>query len=245
MGGSSLVMLSFSLDKSIIERFSEIEVHAVCVHGLRSAMGKLNDETLLQKAVTSLQKEGIDGEKLSDFPTIAAWREAYAKMHVKPSRFRSSIEALLRRALKGNSLLLPIPIVNFYNALSIMNLAPAGAYDASKLPSNTLEMRLARPDTDSFEPLGAEPADFPLNNDLAVYATGNTILCWGFNCRDSKAVALDNQTDDAIFFSEVTSKSQASRSYKLIDAIRIRLLDIGVSCSEHVIANAESLSFEV
>lgn len=237
--------MKFSIDTPITERFPELEVHAVRVNGLRGATPKLNDEALLQEAIAILGQQEIDPEKVSEYSPIAAWREAYAKMNVKPSRFRSSIEALLRRALKDNNLVLPIPAVNFYNALSIMHVAPAGAYDVDKLPADSLEMRLANPAADTFEPLGSEASEFPLNDNLVTYATGDTVLCWGFNCRDSKAVGLDADTDNAIFFSEAAYKTQATRSHELINAIRTRLLAIGVSCSEHMLAKAGSPSFEI
>jgi DNA/RNA-binding domain of Phe-tRNA-synthetase-like protein len=76
-------------------------------------------------------------------------------------------------------LALPIPAVNLYNACSMRNVAPMGAYDVARLPGSKLDLRLANPDADRFDPLGSDAAAFPLNDKLIVYAVGGEIMCWG------------------------------------------------------------------
>jgi DNA/RNA-binding domain of Phe-tRNA-synthetase-like protein len=173
------------------------------------------------------------------------WRQAYAALKVRPSAFRASIEALLRRAVAGHDLALPIPAVNLYNAVSLDALAPIGAYDMTKLPEAPMQLRLADPAADRFTPLGGKSADFPLNPDLVVYASGNTVLCWGFNCRDNVETALDAESDDIVFFSEAVDAAGAEHAGQAVADIRARLVDVGTNCSEPVVANAASPSFRL
>jgi DNA/RNA-binding domain of Phe-tRNA-synthetase-like protein len=162
---------------------------------------------------------------------------------MRPSQFRASIESLLRRALGGSGLDLPIPSVNLYNALSLKHLAPMGAYDLAKLPAAPMKLRLAVPGVDRFDPLGGKADDFPLSPDLVVYASSETVLCWGFNCRDSRETALDAASDRIAFFSESLDAAGAARSQAALAALRSVLVAAGTSCGPLLAANATDPCF--
>lgn len=143
--------------------------------------------------------EALDA--VTDDPGLAEWRRAYALAGLKPSRHRSSIEALARRAVKGE--LAPItPLVDLYNGCSLADLAPLGAVDLDRLAGDRIDFRLADPVADHFTPLGGDPDAFPLSGTLPVYAAGSEVLCWGFNCRDSRTTALSDDTRTVLFLSE-------------------------------------------
>ena len=237
--------LDFGIAPEVARRFPGIEVHAMRAEGFRAAAPKLDHEAAVRNAVARIGTLGIDREKLAEYPLVAVWRQAYAALKVRPSAFRASIEALLRRALVGHDLALPIPAVNLYNAVSLDALAPIGAYDMAKLPAAPMLLRLADPAADRFTPLGGKATDFPLNPDLVVYASGNTVLCWGFNCRDNVETALDAESDDIVFFSEAVDAAGAERARQAIEDIRARLVAVGVTCSETVSANRERLGFRL
>ena len=106
-------------------------------------------------------------------------------------------------------------------------------------------MRFANPETDHFTPLGGKAEDFPLNPDLVVYASGNTVLCWGFNHRDNVETALDAQSDDIVFFSEAIDADGGRNSAQAVAEVRRRLTAIDVACSAPVMANRDRLSFRI
>ena len=237
--------MEFRIAPEVAARFPGIEIHAVRAQGFLASAGKLDHAGQLRAAVARIATLGIDKEKLASYPPIARWREAYAALKVRPSAFRASIESLLRRALGGADLALPIASVNLYNAVSLDVLAPMGAYDVTKLPPEPMLLRFADPARDRFTPLGGKAEDFPLNPALVVYASGDTVLCWGFNHRDNVATALDAQSDDIVFFSEALNPEDGARSAKAVAEIKARLAAIGVACSELVTASSEHLSFHL
>lgn len=77
-------------------------------------------------------------------PRVAAWRGAVATTGVSGRKFPSSVESLLRRAFKGGDAPHINPLVDFYNALSLRHVVPAGGFDPSQL-GGTLELRLGYP----------------------------------------------------------------------------------------------------
>jgi DNA/RNA-binding domain of Phe-tRNA-synthetase-like protein len=100
--------MEFRIAPEVAARFPGIEIHAVRAQGFLAAADKLDHAGQLRAAVARVGTLGIDKEKLASYPPIARWREAYAALKVRPSAFRASIESLLRRALGGADLALPI-----------------------------------------------------------------------------------------------------------------------------------------
>ena len=235
--------LEFSIAPEVVARFPGISVHAVSAAGFRSGAGRVDDSGLLQDAVRRVAASRVEREKLASHPAIAAWRAAYATLRVRPSQFRASIESLMRRALGGADLALPVPAVNLYNAISLRHLAPLGAYDLAKLPAGPMRLRLARPESDQFLPLGGSAEDFPLNPELVVYGSGDMVLCWGLNCRDHRATALDAGSDDIVFFSEAVDSDGAERSRTALADLRAILAAAGVACGPQLQADAARPAF--
>lgn len=162
-------------------------------------------------------------ETVTSDPGLAEWRRAYGDAGLKPSRHRSSIEALARRALKGD--LSPInPLVDLYNGCSLADLAPLGAVDLDRLAGERIDFRLANPDVDHFAPLGGEPDAFPLSDNLPVYAAGSEVLCWGFNCRDSRRTALSEETRSVLFLSEGVTALHRDRAVTALQRLADLLL---------------------
>jgi DNA/RNA-binding domain of Phe-tRNA-synthetase-like protein len=234
--------LHFRCEPGLFETFPDLTVFAVRVAGMKQALANGNASQVLAEAISNCT---VDPEMVAEDTMVAAWREAYGLMGVKPSKFRSSIEALLRRASKRAELELPVGSVNLYNACSISHRAALGAYDAAKLPSGSLELRRARPATDRFEPLGAEASAFPLTPGLVVYAAGDDVLCWGFNSRDSKLSALDENSDAGIFFAEAAKAVHVAPAQAALEMLKEHFASWGAVCGEIASANSKRSEFVV
>ncbi len=201
--------LQVSIDAAVARRFPEILVGSFRTAGLgRLALSAAESERLFAAARAGLAAGGVTLERLTAEPRIAAWRSAVETCGLKPSTYRSSAEQLARRVLKGQGIGTPIAAVNLYCAVSVKHLAPLGAYDLARLPGRHLELRLGRPGRDRFSPLGARPEDMPISEDVVVYASGDEVLCWAFNHRDSRVSCLAPATDQAIFMGEAVAAVQ-------------------------------------
>jgi DNA/RNA-binding domain of Phe-tRNA-synthetase-like protein len=234
--------LHFRCEPELFQTFPDLTVFAVRVAGMKAALAKGNASQVLAEAINGCT---VDPEKVAEDSMVTAWREAYGLMGVKPSKFRSSIEALLRRASKRAELELPIGSVNLYNACSIAHRAALGAYDVAKLSAGALELRRARSATDRFEPLGAEASAFPLTPGLVVYATGDDVLCWGFNSRDSKLSALDENSDTGIFFAEAAKAAHVAPARAALEMLKGHFASWGALCGEIARADSKRTEFVV
>jgi DNA/RNA-binding domain of Phe-tRNA-synthetase-like protein len=235
-------MLTFSISHDLFSRFPDVTVHALRVEGMRDALVSIDTVAILNRAIENC---AVDPEKVPEDPAVAGWREAYGMMGVKPSKFRSSIEALLRRASKKLPLDLPIPSVNLYNACSIAGKAPMGGYDVARIPGSEMSLRFAQPVGDTFNPLGAEASAFPLSEGLVVYAAGSDVLCWGFNARDAAHTALTAESDTGIFFAEAALVAQSAPAFSALALLKAEFERAGVSVGQIQTANRAAPSFVI
>lgn len=238
-----MTQFAFTCAKDLFATFPALTVYGLRVDDMRATLSASMAEAFLVEAIAACN---LDPERVVEDPQIAGWREAYGMMGVKPSKFRSSIEALLRRAAKKGELAMPVPAVNLYNACSIMAKAPMGAYDVDRLGGRRqIDLRKADVATDRFEPLGGEVSAFPLNPALVVYASGDDVLCWGFNSRDSKLSCLTEESDSALFFSEAALPVHRKPCQQSLVMLREKFLALGATCGDIQVANTASPTFSI
>ena len=220
--------VEFRISPAVAERSDRVVVRGFEVGELSGAADRVvvpSDSEVRE----ALALRGTTLENLSVRPPISEWRSAVARCGLKPSRFKSSAEALARRWLSGAGVVTPLRIVDLYCAVSAMHLAPLAAYDLDRLPAPVIELRLADPANDTFEPLGGRPADMPLSDKVAVYASGSTVLCYAYNHRDSSVSCLTSATERAIFFGEALSETQDALLTVALDELRERLVAAGAT----------------
>jgi DNA/RNA-binding domain of Phe-tRNA-synthetase-like protein len=133
-------------------------------------------------------------------PRVAAWREAMSATGVSGRRFPSSVESLLRRAFRGGEPPRINPLVDFYNALSLRHLVPAGGFDLARL-HDTLELRLTR-QGDTFRPLDGAKAESVEPGEVA-YTSGNEVLTRHFVWKQSNKGLLGEATRSVFLVCEV------------------------------------------
>ncbi len=130
-------------------------------------------------------------EPVSAHPRIAAWREAYRQFGAKPGKFRSSIEAMVRRVRRGDQLPYINDIAALGNALSLRHLVPVGAHDVGQA-RHELWLTLARGD-ETFTPFGTDVAENPEPGEV-VYLDGKTVLCRRWTWRQAEATKMTPQS---------------------------------------------------
>jgi DNA/RNA-binding domain of Phe-tRNA-synthetase-like protein len=205
--------------------------------GLAAAAARLADAPVDDRP---LVPPGLTVERLAADPIVADWRAAIQACGLKPSTYKSSPEQLARRVLKSGPLHTPLAVVDAYCAVSARHLAPLGAYDVSHLPSPEIHLRLARPDTDVFHPLGAKDGEMPLTPQVAVYVSADTVICWAYNCRDSRDTCLAPDTEVGLFVGEAVTERQHEPLRAALDELAGVLRGAGATVGPAVYADAST-----
>ncbi len=230
--------MKFRIESSLFHGFPTLSAYVFRAERVGVALGKMDIKELMKKALRRMREDYTDVGILAASQLVMEWKDVYRQQNLKPSQFRSSIEALARRVVAEKPIEVNVPLVDFYNLHSIYHQACLGGYDMRKLFGNEIVLRFCDIDHDSFRPLGGVAESFPLNPNLAVYTSGKEILCWGFNCRDSSITALDENTDDVLFFAEAFTEGQNIRALAALQDMSEKLENVGASVSDIFSANS-------
>ncbi len=130
-------------------------------------------------------------ENITSIPKITDWREAYRSFGCKPSEYRSSIEALLRRVLQGKQLPLINAIVDIYNLISIKHVLPAGGGDLDKI-KGTINLTISE-GTEHFVMLGSSNS-VSIKSGEVIYSDDSQVLCRAWNYRESDKTKITEDT---------------------------------------------------
>ena len=139
------------------------------------------------------------GTELAQIPGIAAWRAAYKGFGIRQTRYRSSVERLVKNVLAGRSLARVNAFVDLYNAVSLAHVLPLGADDLDQV-TPPLAFRYAR-ENDSFVDMadaeeGSEP-EAPKPGEV-VYADAAHVLCRRWNWRQDARSIIRPETRRAV-----------------------------------------------
>jgi DNA/RNA-binding domain of Phe-tRNA-synthetase-like protein len=97
----------------------------------------------------------LGGGTESDLPEIQAWRRAFARMGLKPTKYRCAAEQLLRRYRLRGALPHIHPLVDLCNAVSLAYAIPVAALDLAGVDGD-LTVRPAT-GTEDYRTLSGEP----------------------------------------------------------------------------------------
>jgi DNA/RNA-binding domain of Phe-tRNA-synthetase-like protein len=122
----------------------------------------LSNETAAEGMLRA-QEEAVRAQfaskPLSGHPHISSWRAAFSSFGVKPTQYRSAIEALLRHVTKGGAVPHINKLVDLGNYVSMKHILPVAAYDLEHI-SGAVVVILAGGD-EPFLPLYGQEVEYP------------------------------------------------------------------------------------
>jgi len=231
--------LTLGIADTIGERHPDVLVGGLLASGLLAAAAVVEAQPFPTDTAQALVSQDVTIELVADHPLIKDWRSAIAACGLKPSTYKSSPEQLARRTLKSGPVRTGLALVDLYCEVATRHLAPLGGYDVARLPSPDVVLRLADPSADTFAPLGGRDGDMPLTGRVAVYAAGSTVVCWAYNCRDSRETCLTTQTDAGLFVGEAVTTRQHDALRTALDDLAARLRAAGADVGPVVYADRD------
>ena len=188
-------MLAFQYHQDVLERFPNI------CGGIILAQEITNRPTPADLAEAYLQEQRatldrIGETPLSEIPTLHAWREAYRRFGVDPTKYRSAPEALLRRLTKKGNIPIKNCLVDLANLVSIRYALPVAAFDTRSLKGG-ITVHFAD-GSERFTPLfesqveHPEPGEVIFSDETGLVAARR--WCW----RQADQSAAQPETRDAI-----------------------------------------------
>lgn len=223
-------MTLFRYDAAVLERFPTIA--GGVVHAVGVSNGPVPPE--LAEAFRAEQQRTlarIGDVPLAELPSLAAWRRVFSGFGVEPTRYRSAVEALLRRLAKQGEIPSVSPLVDLGNLVSIRYAVPVAVFDIAGI-TRAITVRLARGD-EPFTDLGSQVVESPASGEVVFVDEGGVVharrWCW----RQSAQSATTGDTTEILV--TVEGHHPGAR-----DDVRAALTDLERLLAEH--AEAPSVS---
>jgi DNA/RNA-binding domain of Phe-tRNA-synthetase-like protein len=234
------VTMIFTVDKRLFDLFPGLAVGVLVCHIDNFRYGDDRLESILDRI-----RSGFSYEKPQDHPHIRVWRQAFTKVGVPASKYLSSIESLLRRALKGGPFPRVNPIVDLYNAMSLEYLVPIGGHDLSPLDGG-LFLGFAK-GGEPFMPLeGGEPET--AEKGEVVYKDDKDVLTRRWVWRQSNKDKVTPQTNSIVIPIDIMEGVDLSLCDQIMDKITAQFTQHGTGAVIHrdvVTATHETTEFRI
>jgi len=183
-----------------------------------------SDETAaegLLRAQEEVVRAQFASTPLSSHPHISSWRSAFSSFGVKPTQYRSAIEALLRHVTKGGSVPHINKLVDLCNYVSMKHVLPVAAYDLDHI-SGPVVVSLARGD-EPFLPLYAKEIEYPKPGEVA-FTDDEGALSRRWTWRQSDRAKSTPKTRNALLtiegVNEITRASIDAAMEELVSLVR-------------------------
>lgn len=190
--------MRLSIDTAVFEKHPALIVAVIVATGMDNEGSSPAIAELLRKEEASVRTK-LQPETFRDHPHIAALCAIHRSFGNNPNRYAPSVQALVKRVLKGDALPSINPLVDLYNLVSLRHTVCAGAEDLNACSG---DIRLAFAEgTEQFRTIGAEADDPPEPGEL-VYKDDAGILCRKLNWRENDRTKITPQTKNAVIVFE-------------------------------------------
>ncbi len=187
----------FKINEKVLEKNKKLCLGAVVVKGVDNVVDVQAISGLL-KAQVAIEKNAIKNEEnLKNLSELKLYNEMLKSFNVNSAKYLSSVEALLKRVVKDETLPNLNPMVNLANYISIKYKLPVGTHDIDTLDDEGLEVRL----TDENDLKNSENSS--VGDDIAVgevvYASGNSVRTRKWVWRQLEAGRINQNAVNIIF----------------------------------------------
>ncbi len=191
--------MNLIVEPQIFEQFPDTLLGVVVLHNINNK----GDDASIGQLLRDAEKNAIENlgsTLIIEHPNIAPWREVYRKFGAKPKDYPSSIENLLRRISKGESVRHINKMVDIYNVISLKYFVPVGGEDLSKIQGNVL-LTIAGENEKPILLLGEHEERPPYPKEV-IYKDEMGTICRRWNWKEADRTKLTEETTDALMVIE-------------------------------------------
>jgi len=208
--------MHFTVEPSVIGCFPGLRLAVAVASGIDNSTAQPVIRAAWESTWGKAPEACVYGNSQSH-PRVRPWRERFQAMGISSKKYPASIEALLRRALKGGEPFFINPCVDFYNTISLRHVVPAGGFDLAEIAED-LVLRLTR-EGDHFQALD-EDAPAPVLPGEVAYASGNTILTRYFVWRQARTALITPATRSVFLVAEILGELGGDVAEAVLDDFR-------------------------
>ncbi len=221
--------MKLSVSKELLIKYPALRIGYVVANNINNG-GELSSELIVEGEELShiIQSDFPEVNLLSDHPFIQLWRDIYRENGSKPNKYTPTVEALLRRIIKGAGLPIINKAVNTYLTAELKTYLPIGGYDLDKLDGD-INLRYSHTEEIFYGINGSKEETY---KGEIVYADKADVLTRRWNYRDCFKTQITATSKNIILFVEAPDWKIDTQSLKR--AIEITAEKIKQYCAGQV-----------
>ena len=178
----------------------------------------------------------------SQMPSVAAWRRAYSQMGLKPTKYRSAAEALLRRFKREDDIPRLHPLVDLCNAVSLAYALPVAVFDLQHV-DGYLEVRHAT-GAEEYLAFNGE-IEHPAVQEVIFADAANHVHARRWTFRQSRQSTITPQTSFALIVSEGLHETAGADVTNLINELADNIASAWSAPRQQTILTAENPRLDI
>lgn len=234
--------MKYSVSPEVFALDSQLRFGIIIGKNIKNRLSTKEDEMRLRRAEESV-REKIKPEELRDASNIALYRETMKQAGINPNRFPVSVEAMLKRVLKGDQLPMINALVDLCNAISLENLITLGAHDLRDIQED-LAVRFST-GKEKFLPFGQSEEETVEEGEL-VFTSGDQVQTRKWIWRQSELGKTTLDSHHIIFQLVGMAEDPEDSLVEAMAAItEMVMFDFGGSCENYLVSpDNEEIEFE-
>ena len=229
-------MKKFIMEQPYLEIFPESKIGILVCKGIDNHIKDEDKYADFLKECQQLAHRHIENPEFTQNPIIRTWRDAFYKFKTKKGA-RCSIEALLKRVAKGNSIGTINPLVDIYNGISLKYGVPIGGEDIDKFDGDN-RLTVAE-GGEEFVTYGSDKSEPPYPGEV-VYKDNAGAICRCFNWRESVRTMLTEETTNAFMIIETVAGERDDVMDQALEEMKAMIeSELGGTVTKHI-ASAEA-----
>lgn len=229
-------MKKFIMEQPYLEIFPESKIGILVCKGIDNHIKDEDKYADFLKECQQLAHQHIENPEFTQNPIIRTWRDAFYKFKTKKGA-RCSIEALLKRVAKGNSIGTINPLVDIYNGISLKYGVPIGGEDIDKFDGDN-RLTVAE-GGEEFVTYGSDKSEPPYPGEV-IYKDNAGAICRCFNWRESVRTMLTEETTNAFMIIETVAGERDDVMDQALEEMKAMIeSELGGTVTKHI-ASAEA-----
>ena len=171
----------------------------------------------LRAAEKAVAERVLDPPEIARLPSIAAWREVYSRLGLKPNRYPCAAESLIRRVVTGGTVPEIHGLVDLCNSVSLRLAVPVAPFDLSRVVGDCVVRRATGGEI--FRTIGSADTEAVPAGE-AVYADGTSeVLSRRWNWRQTAKGAVRPGSSDFLITTEAVHAGAAEAIDEAVDLL--------------------------
>jgi len=187
--------MKYTVQPEVFQLNPELRFGIIVARGLKNKETSDVETGRLRKSEENA-RNSIKAEELKHQPIIAGYRKVLENAGINPNKFVNSMEAMMKRVLKGGQLPKINSLVDLCNAISIENQVSLGGHDLADIHDD-LSVCFTR-GNEKFLPFGAEDYE-PVEAGELVFTSGEVVQTRKWVWRQSELGKMTLDTTDVFF----------------------------------------------